>query len=703
MRNLARFSGELEFLNEFASSATNPYKSSRFLESTFDAPVWRMKIGSSHLDPIDFRVRLYDGHLLTDPKHHDLLEIFKCWLCVHDHPNTCGGRLNSSISARHKIQRTLHLIDYFLLNAEQFQLADHGLMALTANDIRGLFIQIGSGARIHETLYGWSTRLAAFLRERGEELSQENLRKLIARAPMLAVPYEGDGNLGLEEIELVRGRAWLWTKGYYQHGRTQTSQSWMPDVLRLCRDLYANTLYGIQRKPAAPELMLTNEEIGFREHPRAPVNARGIEDLPTQRHCSAYLSVVRPLELLVLERLQFPGDLLHSINEPVAGKLVAVKGQGRFRTLPQEVVLSSLRKSVEFLLSDGDTIIDGYLNVMSEWKRSNQSFVEFARSVQFEYSLTPGLRKLGVTQWCLRPLPDGYRETLRQGRPDEFFKKLRANRGLYELLQVLYGAVLLVLGTVSARRSGEFEDLPHDCLDKSGTRLIFLNRKSAEADLREREVRPIPRIAVRCIGMLQRIPIQLKALGLTRRHPPIFCAPSRMTGLPSTIRESASTEWILDILCDYIETPLDELGRRYYIRQHQLRRFFVMLFFWGGAFGGLDTLRWFLGHTDLEHLWHYISESTPGAVLRNIKAQFAVGEVLKEAPEADELARILENHYGTRDFSVLDSDELDQYVEELMLAGAVAIEPEFLVLPGGVSYRILITVKSKSNAKEHYE
>ena len=106
----------------------------------------------------------------------------------------------------------------------------------------------------------------------------------------------------------------------------------------------------------------------------------------------------------------------------------------------------------------------------------------------------------------------------------------------------------------------------------------------------------------------------------------------------------------------------------------------------------MDTLRWFLGHTDIAHLYHYITESTPGDVLRAVKANFA-GHVLKRQPtEASELAGLVQKHFGTDNFSVLDSDELDEYVEELMSEGRVEIEPEFFEASEGNSYRILIKV-----------
>ena len=37
-----------------------------------------------------------------------------------------------------------------------------------------------------------------------------------------------------------------------------------------------------------------------------------------------------------------------------------------------------------------------------------------------------------------------------------------------------------------------------------------------------------------------------------------------------------------------------------------------MLFFWSKSYEGLDALRDFLGHTDTEHLYHYITENING-------------------------------------------------------------------------------------------
>jgi hypothetical protein len=210
--------------------------------------------------------------------------------------------------------------------------------------------------------------------------------------------------------------------------------------------------------------------------------------------------------------------------------------------------------------------------------------------------------------------------------------------------------------------------------------------------MRTLEARPIPAIAVRMIRQLENLHMGLWQMGAVGGPAsPLFCFPTqRKQGLIALVRCQMNTS--LDIFCDYFETDRNEAGQRYYIRQHQLRRFFAMLFFWSNSFGGMDTLRWFLGHTDVEHLYHYITESTPGAVLRSVKAHYAAEQLATADPDATSLADLLERHFGTRNFSILDSNELDEYIEELMIEGIVEIEPEFFDSPAGKSYRVAIKV-----------
>lgn len=275
----------------------------------------------------------------------------------------------------------------------------------------------------------------------------------------------------------------------------------------------------------------------------------------------------------------------------------------------------------------------------------------------------------------------------------DYYSLLRQNRGLVDLLRVFTGCVYICIGTLMARRSSELDELTCDCLDKSRTRLVFFNRKSGVGGMREKIARPIPKIAVEFISDLQYLQHELIGMGIIAKKRPLLSYPSKVQA--DLISGTEASYRALDLFCDYFELPVDEQGRRYYIRQHQLRRFFAMLFFWGNSFGGLDTLRWFLGHTDVEHLWHYITETMTGGALSSVKAAYATERLLANGPEVSALSDFLKKKYGASAFSLMTRTELDDHLTDLLENEEVVIEPEFFVGGSGKEFRILATVTSK--------
>ena len=113
----------------------------------------------------------------------------------------------------------------------------------------------------------------------------------------------------------------------------------------------------------------------------------------------------------------------------------------------------------------------------------------------------------------------------------------------------------------------------------------------------------------------------------------------------------------------------------------------------------MDTLRWFLAHTDVEHLYHYITESMPGEVLRGVQSNYVIERLKAYDHDVEHLADLLERHFGTRKFDLLNTDELDAYVEDLIKEGQVSVEPEFFKDGEGKDYRILIKIRGKQDDK----
>jgi len=405
-----------------------------------------------------------------------------------------------------------------------------------------------------------------------------------------------------------------------------------------------------------------------------------------------YVACITALAVLRTDGINAPHFTISDINR--FAKTLSTKDNGRFRTLPSAVAFGSLRRAIEYALGFGDGLVDSYLALAEAAHRANQSIAQFTHELDVRPYLTDDIRSIGVCRWSIEPFNAGA-----NGGPDplskqQWFKALRANQGLYEALRVLYGAIQIVVGLLMARRSGELYDLvAGHCLDKSETRLVFKNRKSGIGGMRQTVARPIPPIGASLIKLLDRLQTGLLRIGTLEEKTNLFAYPS---AAGSGVLSGGRTAYIacIDLFCDWEETPLDAEGKRYYVRQHQLRRFFAMLFFWGGGFGGMDTLRWFLAHTDVKHLWHYITESTPGMTIRSVAAEWGVYQVKHATCEGEILADELADRFGTRDFSVLEEEALVLYLEDLIEEGRLTIEPQFL--DRGKQYRIAVMLKPKN-------
>jgi len=523
-------------------------------------------------------------------------------------------------------------------------------------------------------IYQWPERLSAFLRKQILSMTPEMLASAHGMRDDLgcSIPAEVERLTSLNSDEIVAARAWLAVHGKYQHKQKGRRH---PDASFLQESLYAGTLHGKTiLLPVANELCLGGIAKSSIEYPRARVRSAS-DERSTEFRNRGIVATVGQLCLLREAGLPAPTVDLKTLESFAAA--LDIKPNGRFRTLPQGVVFGALRAAVEFTIVHGAALVDSYLAVAHAAASESISIADLSATDRFESLLTPQCRAMGVQRWTIASKSD--RESPASPCSAAKSDELRKHLGLYEALRVLYGAVQIVVGLLSARRVGALKRLlASRCLDASRTRLVCQNMKSGFDGMRDTIARPIPPIAVRCIDLLARIRSAADDASETAIPAQLFAYPRKyQSGFVTTLTNNRYYESI-DYFCDWAELPLDPEGHRYYIRQHQLRRFFVMLFFWGGGFGGLDTLRWFLGHSSARHLWHYITEVVPGATIRSVAAEWVAYGLKHATKEAELLAQELKLHFGTDDFSALDEEALCAHLEDLIDEGRLIIEPQFL-------------------------
>jgi len=691
-------SEDLSFLDDafpqFHLFKPERYRRARWLKCDFDAVVWRCEFGDGSLLEIDWRVSIGSSGLLTDARHSSLWLTLRCWLILSTHPDSTGGRLLNSDTERRKVNLCCDLIDYFLVHADEIGLPDHGLKAMTRDDVIAALCRIGSTSRVSIGIYEWPTKVELYLRRHSEELSPSDVDAIVRQYPFVAleIPEPADRLTSFTDEEIVRVRAWLWSKGLYRNGAKGDQYQRIVPSRRLAALVYGCVIKKDCRHPALSEIGLLPRESALREFPSAPV--RENDDIRMSRErLNEYIRSMGSMGVLHAVGLPVPIDAIRAINDLHASSSLDLKRNGRFRTLPASVVFGALRSAIEFALKYGADLVTSYLALAAAAKRANMSVAAYASCNSISDFLTPSLAEMGICQWRI-----GRGHGALQGKRDgianrDYYDSFRANKGLWEIIRVFYGSVQITVGTLMARRVRELMKLrAGHCLDKSSKYLIFDLGKSGTADQREAAAKRIPPVAVRFIREIERLQDGLIKIGMIGEQTNLFSYPC------GTGNSALSDSYLVyfshtnDYFCDYFQLPLDNEGRRYYIRQHQLRRFFAMLFFWSNSFGGLETLRDFMGHTDAEHVYRYITESTPGTLLRSVQAEWAAEAVKTQWAAANDLADLVATRFDTRNFRVLRDDELVEYIEDLLEEGLVTIEPEFL--DSGKRYRILIKVSS---------
>jgi len=113
-------------------------------------------------------------------------------------------------------------------------------------------------------------------------------------------------------------------------------------------------------------------------------------------------------------------------------------------------------------------------------------------------------------------------------------------------------------------------------------------------------------------------------------------------------------------------------------------------FFWSKGFKSIDTLRWFLGHTNPEHVYHYIQENTDGAILNNVKSQY-IAENIKEYAN---LEGVLKEKFNIESYDLIDAEDLSDYINTLLEDKCIEVEPEFLEDDNNNQFNIIVKVKN---------
>jgi len=703
-----------------------------WLKSDFTAPHWKIEIEVNRKlvkksIPWDTIV-LDDGQKLTSTKHSPLLNAFKYWITATDNPLENGGTLNKPETVYISINQVISLINGILLHGEGIQLSNNHLQALDDDFLMALFTAIAEGS-VQDGIYDFQSRVRSFLLTKIVEVSNEEASAFESQHPHVSRSLvEGEKVLGFSLPERIKACCWLERVNFYKTMNQGRLKRYLKgNNMVLSRLLFNNRTIPVESAfSRLDELMLT----GKNSHTEYAA-------IPNSDGSSAVSEIVINTLIKAMKLLNVANSKGSASSLPLRAtqgltltrikEHVKLKKVGRFKTLPPQMVFDLIRDSYEFATKYQDAILDSVLRV---FEASTSKSTEHVKTyVEGEHSswcervewakedalslINNDLIALGVNRLSISNIHD------------DTFTTRRNNEGLFDLYDVLVGSIQLLTGVFMARRQDELVTLkitrnlspnrdPSSSKGKNTDyQLIFSNKKSGNGGkhaTNETLKRPIPRSMALLIWKLEKFNQKAMGAGVNKGQLALF---NNLDPQKYRLSKTAHMTYnnMLNAVCDYFETPLVKFEngalRRYYVRQHQLRRFFAMVFFWSKSSGGLDTLRWMLGHTDIEHVYHYISECETGGVLKGIKASYLVDAMQsKKLENMSELQAAIAKRYGVNaasislsslsnaiddyddaDFQTTPSIEylrerevLENQILELLENDIITLEPEFFTI-----------------------
>lgn len=619
----------LDFLNRFINNSNEKYTKPSFLKNDFYDAIWTVEYSNKDSSTIDFNIYLANGSLLTDKSNELILNTLKYWITHSIIENSF--QMKSKSMMRNLIFSIISIFDFFNLNSKTTYLNKYGFKMLTNDFLKYTLNTFASSNDKFEGVYGSKTRvIKAFYK---------SVKNVDLPTSILKDEDKSEFLLYINSVDFK------------------------------IADLYPDTILKPRFIP----------DFGINEYKKIR-NIREYsnifdENLDDNKHRSKLSYILFKKAILSLKSLcnaNINQDLLlpaKSIFEDLYSFNPQIKSDGRYKTVPSDVIFKILSNAIEFHYKYGNLIVNTYVETMIEYRCSKTNLEDILIK-----KLPVELFNIGVRK--LKPVSLNY---------ENRFTELRNHLYFYDLLKSYYGAVQIVIGILMARRQSELCSLVSgECLDKVNNQLIFKQSKSTKNVFGKKNTLylPIDNLGIEMIENLEKI----NSVSYTKM--PLFSMPSfkDISKFNKTLDNTTYSENI-DHFIDYINLePVN--GKRHYVRQHQFRRFFAMTFFWGSGFGSLDTLRWFMGHTDVEHVYRYITESVSGEVLNSIKTEYIVANIRKY----EDIINLLKEKYHTENFDLIDSDDLNSYIEDLLDDNKIIVEPEFIKSDNGTEYNILVKV-----------
>ena len=365
----------------------------------------------------------------------------------------------------------------------------------------------------------------------------------------------------------------------------------------------------------------------------------------------------------------------------VLDKYISAKGKQSTLTpwVPLPQCLLMINSAIDIVLNQGDHIVEAMIDVYETLLENDVLY--FTR----ERNSTATKKQKTIRNKIISKVLNKHQDkvdskTLSYLTRD--YDELRENPPLVYLLDVLVGACYLIIAAMKPIRLNELNSLKYGCLyfkEGDGFWLMQDIEKGGIRGILPEDAKPIPKVAAKAVTILQKLNDHAK------KHVPSNKESQYLTYFihyghswcDASVADHEHVRKRLAYFCDHIEVPLDEYGRRWYVNVHELRKSFLLNFFWTFKFSSLDSARWMAGHTHSDHLYNYITSNFEGEEMAEIESEYAYQQLrlFKEGNKVSDIGNIEElnddvcSHFNVKSISEIKADELKEWLEMQIESG----------------------------------
>lgn len=676
-------------------SVSQQMKADWLLEGEQGSPIWITKNGGKerfsngqwrNTMDVNFDLVLPDGTNLLSPVNERLLNLIQAWsfalrqgvLQTIQGPQTWKSSTTWAMRFMWWIKN----------NDEELFFDERGFENLNEDIISYFFEQLSrdSWAEIFDAtgqIAGHLFRLANISDEAVKNIALNNLPVSIIENITAAI-RTNDGYrtfYGAEKTELV-SRSWL------------ASITHIPESV-LNRSFRISTfLRQFEPTLTHPTLLLT-----FQRHTLFPSQNCPLLSECLTNHAShhTYISHMQRLTFLLanISKVQAsigapPALDIQKLAQPFVS---STKARAHHNLMPIGTGLYLLDKAMKWILQYGDYIVNVCISFTerSERYRNSNSYKEdsfYFRSNKLNAALDAACAEFSDDYYqAYKELPITHRNTKNGHR--------NVPTSLKRLLHALLGAAAYLLAFLKPSRYQEVRELPRKCIFTAtlfdSTEVSYWLRhslgKSGKLGHNQQAESPIPEIAARTVRLLQKLGNETgRIFGITpSSSDKLFYLPIGLQwGLPEKDANTNSVNIYLDIFCDVVGSPIDEHGRRWYARTHELRKLFIITLYWHGSLSSLEAARFIAGHSSTLHTAEYIVTDIMGDEISQIEAEYIDDRLIKfesglinkkENPGLSALySKVCEN-FNVDHIESVPEKEYFRYLTDLKSSGAYSIKP----------------------------